>query len=135
MATHPYQGVGDAAPETADDGDDWWLMTHVPAIHDLMAKHGDGDKPIWFTEFGWSAHENDPGAPAWERGVSPAEQAAFLTRAANLIALRYPYVQRVFWYQDASRPGQDDHQSGYGLLRADLSARPAYWALKALLLG
>ncbi len=135
MGTHPYQGVGDAAPETVDSGGDWWLMTHVPAIHDLMARYGDGGKPIWFTEFGWSVHENRPGMENWQRGVTAEEQAAFLGRAVALIRLRYPYVERAFWYKDASRPGEDEIQSGYGLLRNDLSPRPAYWALKALLLG
>jgi hypothetical protein len=135
MATHAYQGMGDAAPETADTGTDWWLMTHVPAIHELMARHGDGDKPIWFTEFGWSVHDNRPGLPNWQRGVSAAEQASYLTRAFSLIGARYPYVAKAFWYKDAARPGEDDVQSGYGLLKTDLTPRPAYWALKALLLG
>jgi len=135
MATHPYQGVGDAAPETADDGNDWWLMTHVPAVHELMARHGDGRKPIWFTEFGWSVHENAPGTAPWRRGVTPEVQAAYLVRAIALVRSRYPYVERAFWYKDAARAGEDDVQAGYGLLRADLGPRPAYWALKALLIG
>ncbi len=134
MATHPYQGVGDAAPETADSGNDWWLLTHVPAVHELMARHGDGGKPIWFTEFGWSTHPNRPGLEPWQRGVTPEEQAAYLSRAVALVQLRYPYVERAFWYKDAARSGEGEIYAGYGLLKADLSPRPAYAALKALLL-
>jgi hypothetical protein len=44
-------------------------------------------------------------------------------------------VEKVFWYKDAARPGEDELQSGYGLLGSDLSVRPAFWALKTLLLG
>jgi hypothetical protein len=135
MATHPYQGIGDAAPETADDGNDWWLLTHVPAVHDVMARNGDGAKPIWFTEFGWSVHDNRPGAQPWQRGVTAAEQAAYLTRALGLVGARYPDEERAFWYKDAARPEDDEIQAGYGLLRADLTPRPAYIALKALLGG
>ena len=135
MATHPYQGLGDAAPETEDDGNDWWLLTHVPAVRDVMVRNGDGAKPIWFTEFGWSVHENRAGLPPWQRGVGPAEQAAYLTRALGLIGSRYSYVGRAFWYKDAARPDEDEVQAGYGLLRADLTPRPAYTALKALLVG
>jgi hypothetical protein len=135
MATHPYQGVGDAAPETVDTGADWWLLTHVPAVHELMAQHGDGAKPIWFTEFGWSAHSNEPGLALWQRGVTPAEQASYLTRAVTLMRTRYPYVEKAFWYKDAARPGEDAIQAGYGLLTTDLSPRPVYSALKALLSG
>ncbi|MEK6276379.1 MAG: cellulase family glycosylhydrolase [Actinomycetota bacterium] len=133
MATHPYQG--DAPPETEDGGGDWWLLNHVPVIHDLMARYGDGGKPVWFTELGWSVHENRPDMPLWQRGVTPEEQASYLARALALIELRYPYVQKTFWYKDAARPGEDELQAGYGLLREDLAPRPAYWALKALLLG
>jgi polysaccharide biosynthesis protein PslG len=133
MATHPYQGMGDSPPETADKGADWWLMTHVDAVHRLMARHGDGAKPIWFTEYGWSVHDNAPGEPNWSRGVTAAEQASYLVRSFALIKARYPYVQRTYWYKDATRRGEDAHQAGYGLLQADLSPRPAYTALKALL--
>jgi hypothetical protein len=135
MATHPYQGVGDAPPETVDEGNDWWLLTHAPSVHAMMARHGDGAKPIWFTELGWSVHENRPALPLWQRGVTPAEQAAYLTRAFGLVGSRYPYVEKAFWYKDAARPEDNDVQSGYGLLKADLAPRPAYSALKALLLG
>jgi len=131
MATHSYQG--DAPPETPDGGNDWWLLTHVPAIHELMTRHGDGGKPIWFTELGWSVHGNQLGMPFWQRGVTAEEQAAYLTRALELVELRYPYVERVYWYKDAARPGEDELQSGYGLLNVDLSPRPAYTALKTLL--
>jgi hypothetical protein len=53
----------------------------------------------------------------------------------TLVNARYPYVEKAFWYKDAARAGEDDVHAGYGLLRADLGPRPAYWALKALLLG
>jgi GH35 family endo-1,4-beta-xylanase len=133
MATHPYQG--NAPPEAADDGNDWWLLAHVPAIRKVMTRYGDGGLPIWFTELGWSTHTNYPGLQFWQLGVTPQEQAAYLTRAMPLIEARYPYVEKVIWYKDAARPGEDELQGGYGLLDADLAPRPVYWALKALLLG
>jgi polysaccharide biosynthesis protein PslG len=133
VATHPYQGVGDAAPETVGTGDDWWLMTHVTAVHELMARRGDGEKPIWFTEFGWSVHDNPPGIPAWRRGVSAEVQAQYVVRAIALVRARFPYVARMYWYKDRTMPDDDFHEAGYGLLRADLTPRPAYAALEALL--
>jgi len=133
MATHPYQG--NAPPEAPDDGGEWWLLAHVPAIHQVMARWGDGRLPIWFTELGWSAHANQPGLPFWQLGVTEEEQADYLVRGMNLIDSRYPYVEKAFWYKDAARPGENKLHSGYGLLGSDLSARPAYWALKTLLLG
>jgi hypothetical protein len=39
----------------------------------------------------------------------------------------------MYWYKERTMRGDDFHQAGYGLLRADLSPRPAYTALSTLL--
>jgi hypothetical protein len=132
MATHPYQGVGDAPPEHPDDGNRWWL-SHLPAVRSVMNAYGDGHKPVWFTEFGWSEHPNWPGIGNWERGVTPEVQADYLVRSVRYTATNYPYVPVMFWYKERAQPGgTDPHQNGYGLLRGDLTARPAYTALRNL---
>ena len=53
VSTHPYQGMADAPPEQADDGHRWWF-THLPAVRQVMLDYGDGAKPVWYGEFGWS---------------------------------------------------------------------------------
>lgn len=127
MATHPYQGVGDAPPEHADDGERWWI-THVEAVRAVMDAHGDAAKPIWFTESGWSAHATPPDAPAWARGVTEAQQADYGARLVRLVRARWPYVTNVFWYTDRSW-SRNARLSGFGLLRRDLSPRPVLAAL------
>jgi polysaccharide biosynthesis protein PslG len=130
VATHPYQGLGDAPPEHPDDGNRWWL-THVPAVRKVMVENGDGGKPIWFTEFGWSAHANWPGIANWQRGVTPAQQADYAVRALRYTRAHYPYVGLMFWYKERASPlGTDVVQEGYGLLNADVSERPVYDALE-----
>jgi hypothetical protein len=135
LATHPYQGFADAPPEHAGDGHHWWFSA-LPAVRQVMVANGDAHKPIWFTEFGWSEHQNWPGVENWQRGVSPEQQADYLVRAVRYTAANYSYVPVMFWYKERSRPGgSDQHLEGYGLLRADLSERPAYSALRVLLTG
>jgi polysaccharide biosynthesis protein PslG len=51
------------------------------------------------------------------------------------VRARYPYVERMYWYKERAVQGDEPREAGFGLLKADLSPRPAYWALKALLLG
>jgi hypothetical protein len=131
MATHPYRG--DGPPDAV--GSDAWLLVHGSRLHSVMARHGDSAKPIWVTEFGWSAHDNPPGTPSFRRGVTLEQQAQYLVRAVAVMRLRYPYVEKAFWYKDATRPADDRHHAGYGLLRADLSPRPVYSALRSLLAG
>ena len=134
MSTHPYQGVADLAPETPDDGTKW-MLTHVSAVHQLMKEYGDGDKKIWFTEFGWSSHANWAGISNWDRGVSLQEQGDYLVRTLKLVGERYPYVTNVFWYNDRNRDSGNVRNDNYGLLYRDLSPKPAYLMLKAFLIG
>ena len=134
MGVHPYQGVSNDPPEAPDNGTKWRL-THVPAVHDLMCEYGDCDKPIWFTEFGWSSHPNDGDEGNWEWGVSKYTQAAYAVRAIALVKDRYPYVTNLFWYNERTRTTGTPQIDNYGLLnRDDLSAKPVLVALKRYLL-
>lgn len=132
MATHPYQGFANAPPETPDDGTRGTL-THIGTVRDLMVEHGDGDLPIWFTEFGWSAHPTDPDAPNWQWGVTEAEQGDYLVRTLRWVATHAPYVTTVFWYNERAQDTGHAHLDGYGLLTADLEPRPVYETLRAYL--
>jgi beta-glucosidase/6-phospho-beta-glucosidase/beta-galactosidase len=134
MATHPYQGPSDLAPETPDNGT-MWTLSHVSAVHALMARYGDGEKPIWFTEFGWSSHENWRGVENWNRGVTQQQQADYLVRTIKYVAANHPYVTNIFWYNERNNAGDNPQYNNYGLLNRDLSPKPAYAALKEYLTG
>ena len=129
MATHPYQGIASTAPEQADDGTQYTLA-HVAAVHDLMVANGDGAKPIWFTEFGWSNHANAPGSANWEQGVTDQQQGEYLIRSLRWIATNAPYVTQVFWYNDRNQTTGDPHLDNYGLLTATMGEKPVYQALR-----
>lgn len=134
MATHPYQGVADTPPEAPDDGTAWRL-SHVGAVHALMTEYGDGDKKIWFTEFGWSSHSNTGAEKNWARGVTEQQQADFLVRTMKYLSANHPYVTNVFWYNERNRDSGKIHMDNYGLLNRDLSEKPVYTALRDLLMG
>jgi hypothetical protein len=134
LATHPYMAVADQAPELPDDGTRY-RFTHLASVHALMAAHGDGDKEIWATEFGWSSHANTGGEANWERGVTPTQQGDFLVRALQLAATTMPYVTHLFWYTDRDYTAGNVQNSNYGLLDRDLKPKPAYAAVRAYLLG
>lgn len=143
MATHPYMGIADQAPETPDNGTKY-VLTHVAAVRKLMDSYGDTGKPIWFTEFGWSSHSNagldlSCGCNNWLRGVSPETQGDYLVRTLKLIQAKFPYVTHAFWYKErnlalpTSPTWSDTHNKNYGLLNVDLSPKPALLAVKAYL--
>jgi hypothetical protein len=131
ISTHPYQGVANEPPDAPDDGTKWRL-SHVGAVHALMRSFGDGGKPIWFTEFGWSSHPNDGDEENWELGVSLRRQARYAVRAFRYVAGRFPYVPVMIWYNERNRTTGAPQLDNYGLLERDLTPKPVYRALADL---
>jgi polysaccharide biosynthesis protein PslG len=132
LATHPYQGIANLPPETADDGTQWTL-SHIPAVHSLMAANGDAAKPIWFTEFGWSSHANAAGSPNWMLGVTAAQQGDYFVRTLRWIAANAPYVTNAFWYEGTDQSGTDIQNGNYGVLTTGFTPKPSGTTVQAYL--
>lgn len=132
MATHPYMAIADLPPSVPDDGTPY-NFTHLAGVYDLMVRNGDGGKPIWATEFGWSSHPNAGGEANWNRGVTEQQQGDYLVQALDLARRTMPYVTNLFWYTDRNTTGGNVQQNNYGLLNYDLTPKPAYFAVKAYL--
>lgn len=128
VATHPYVGPSDAAPDTPAVGE-VWRLTHTPAMRAVMDEWGDEGKRIWITELGWSSGPDSEGNE-WDRPVTRQTQARFLRQAVHLIRSRYPYVGPIIWYRDVDGP-TDSYKDGFGLLRPDLGPKPAMRAFEA----
>ncbi|NJL32756.1 MAG: hypothetical protein HC893_01475 [Chloroflexaceae bacterium] len=96
---HPY--VDPATPE--DNGG----MAGTAMANMQSVMNWAGQKPVWVTEYGWSARpsDRDPAGSTTED-----EQASYLVRGAAL--LRAAGVQRILWYSI-----KDEVHNGYGLLR------------------
>jgi len=77
-------------------------------------------RPVWITEMGWSTQI---------QGTSERQQASLLARC-YLTAVASGACQNVSWYNfrsDGSDPFYNEHN--FGVLRADLTPKPAYRAL------
>lgn len=100
---------------------------------EVMQEFGDGGKPIWITEMGWSTANQDP---AYGYGVdnSEGDQAAFLTDAFHMVREQYGYITHAFvWnlnFQLVVPP--EDEKYPFGVLRGDGTPRPAYEALAGM---
>ncbi len=101
-------------------------------VHATMEANGDGAKPIVMSELGWSATGTRcaRGAFAGKKaaGVTETEQAANLRLAYHCLA-GYPYVSAGLWFSMRDYGASDTELNRYGLLRFDLSRRPAFAAL------
>jgi hypothetical protein len=105
-------------------------------LHQVMERYGDGNKKLWFTEFGWASSPNPP-APMFDyaRDNSDSDQATYLVRAFQ-IAKAAGYVgPMMVWnlnYAGSAGAGDPWAFKPFGILNADWSPRPAYTALAAM---
>jgi hypothetical protein len=132
LATHPYQGPSNGIPELADTGHSW-ILDHLGAVHALMVQNGDGNKPIWATELGWSSHPNTGTEPSWKLGVTEAQQADYTVRTIQFVAAHHPYVTNLFFYTERNQNNNDAQEDNYGILNRDLTPKPVYTALQTFL--
>jgi hypothetical protein len=104
-------------------------------VHDVMAANGQGDKPIWMTELGWTTATSTCGRGMWAgqkpAGVSEAQQAANLREAYHCLA-GYPYVQAGLWFTLKDTNGHGDELDHYGLQRLDGSPKPSWDAFHSV---
>ena len=124
LNVHTYQP---GAPDTA------WYEQRLEAVLRVMARFGDGRKPVWITETGYGSVE----APVDGSPYVDDETQAEAVRMIYEVCSGYREVERVFWwslrdyYSDASarNPAMEAH---YGLLWANFAPKPAYLAFARL---
>ncbi|MEM5369630.1 beta-glucosidase [Paraburkholderia azotifigens] len=104
------------------------IPTAWPYLEKLTGQHPrtDGRRvQLWITELGW------PSSPA-SAALDQTSQAAYLVRS-YLLSRRYAGVTVMFWY-DFVDDGNDpsNQEDNFGMLRNDLSPKPAYVASAVL---
>jgi Bacterial Ig domain len=104
-------------------------------VHDVMTANGDGAKPIWMTELGWTTSTSTCSRGVWAgqkaSGVTEAAQAANLKEAYHCLA-GYPYLETGMWFTLKDTTAYTDELNHYGLERADNSHKPAWDAFHSV---
>ena len=123
------------APGSGFRNHDSFFFLRFTQLREVMLKHGD-DKPMWFTEFGWSVCDPNNRVPHYEYcgDNSEEERAAYFDQAFQMLWEQYPYVQvAIVWNLNfrAIVP-ETDEKWGFGLVNADWSTTPAYEVLKGM---
>jgi hypothetical protein len=97
-------------------------------VHATMLANGD-DKPIWMTETSWRTTTVTCPEGAWAgqkpEGVTPEQQATFLTQAYHCMA-QDAYLQVALWF-----PLQDENGTVSGLVRANGAHKPSFDAMRS----
>jgi hypothetical protein len=125
ISIHPYNEWRDPSDAWQDQYKQWSFLRGIPWIHQIMAAHGDGDKGIWLTEFGFSTCGS---GDRW--CVSQQNQARYIKESFE-IASQWSYVKAALVYNLRNKgtdpTGREDQ---FGLLNRDFSPKPAWAAFK-----
>jgi hypothetical protein len=114
----PFVYWGDPAAPWADAPVQSFMLG-VPNIRNEMAANGDGAKPLWLTEFGFS--DCNPNYLCMDQTA----QAQYLSESLDLVNT-WSYVKVALVHEAYDYSANRESWNGFGLLRNDYSRRPAY---------
>lgn len=114
--------------------DNSFYFKRILNLRDVMERNGEGDKPMWLTEFGWNTSPAPTDGDDFARYVTEDQQAGYIMQAFD-IGRSYDWMGVMFVWNlnfQVTTTGPNDKKWGYGVLRRDWSPRPAFEALKSL---
>ncbi len=117
ICVHPYEILG----KLSDGGEPAFLSMTMTLRRMLKANHQPEDIPLWITEIGSVA-------PVKRDDARDQAQASLLAKG-YLLSIAAGF-KRVFWFE--ARGPSYDKATDLGLIRADMTPRPSYDALRAL---
>ncbi len=127
-ATKPY-GF-DSPPDDRRVQPDVMNFSRVIMLREEMVAHGDGDKAIWLTQWGWNAQlPNWQGQASLWSGVSEPEQAQYTSAAIQRVASEWYWTGAMFLYTLQPNATSDSALWGFSLLDQQGNPRPVYDAL------
>jgi polysaccharide biosynthesis protein PslG len=126
ISYHPYAEGIDPAIAEHPRGVRWSFIEGTAWLHDIMVGHGDADKELWATEAGVSTC-----SPVFDSGcVSEAVQAIQVASYLR-VARRFPYLRSMLIYNLRDKgTSRRDREDRFGLVRRDLSPKPALRAFR-----
>ena len=95
-------------------------------LRTLIHKYNNGkDKPVFITEMGWPNHLSSSG--------STEEESAIKLARLYLYARTLPFLKGIWWYDFQDDGWNSAHnENNFGLVRADLTPKLPYYAMKSL---
>jgi hypothetical protein len=125
-----------SAPEAVLNSDprfphESFYFRRVEQLREAMTFNGDGVKPFWVLEFGWTTDQVNP-EYSWY-AVSPEQQADYVVKAYQYAAANWaPQVGVMFVWNIADPSWTPEYeQYWWSITNPDGTTRPAYDALAA----
>jgi len=124
---------GLASPPEDPPSPDVLNFQRVLLLRDVMERNGDGDKPIWFNEFGWNASPSDfpEDQLIWGR-VSEEQQAEYTVEAVEYARENWPWagVFNIWFFRQVGNIPPDRSDYYFRMVDVDFTPRLVYYAVK-----
>ncbi|MFQ5593103.1 MAG: beta-galactosidase [Anaerolineae bacterium] len=105
----------------------------VELQREIMVRHGDGDKPIWFNEYGWNAAPTDlpPEELIWQR-VSEEQQALWTVEGVEWARNRWPWagVFNIWYFRQIGNISTDQAHYYFRMVDVDFTPRRVYHSVQ-----
>ncbi len=121
LAIHTY---GFRDPPAAEPAPARLNFRRAELLREVMIAHGDAEKPVYVTEFGWNDH------PRWTHAVRPSQRSAYTIEAFEYVEANWDWVSNLcIW---ALRYPADllSYPDNFTLISADFTKKPIYFALQ-----
>jgi hypothetical protein len=103
----------------------WCFLGPLQAYREVMLAHGDGDKPVWVTEFGWAVAESPQPGYEFAADNTPEEQAQWIVDAYRWAGSQDWVGAMFLWNLDYSQTAPGIAALGY----FSIMDTPAYQTL------
>ena len=120
-------------PPTEPPRTDALNFQRVRLLRDVMVRHNDGEKAVWFNEYGWNA--SPPTMPPeqliWRR-VTEQQQAEWTVEGVLHARREWPWVGSIMiWYfRQVGDIGPAQSEYYFRMVEPDFAPRPVYFAVK-----
>lgn len=125
ISIHPYNEWRDPDDAWQEEWKRWSFLRGIPWIHQIMREHGDGDKGVWLTEFGFST------CGRGDRWCVNEQQQAEYIKDSFRIARRWSFVKAALVYnlrnKGSDPSGREDQ---FGMVHRNFAAKPAWHAFR-----
>ncbi len=100
---------------------------------EIMLRYGDGEKPVWFNEYGWNASPDtfDADTLIWQR-VSESLQAEYTVQGIQMARESWPWagVFMVWYFRQVGNISPESSEYYFRLVDPDFTPRLVYFAVQ-----
>ncbi len=122
VAMHTY-GL-QARPEQAPRPDRL-NFRRVELQYALLKRYGQGEKPVYITEFGWNDH------PRWLHAVNTSQRSEYTLAAYRWAEENWPWLDSLCLWVLRYPVDRGDYRDHYSLLNSEFQVKPLYLSLQA----